>query len=235
MRHACHSCVWRPQPTVTNRFPSRPAKENNRWPHPPPPGSAAGADWTLMGAIHDALRRDLDQLLHTTASRTAVRARWVVFRDQLHLHLAAEQAAMWPLARAKLTGEPRGQALLDAMEDEHQLIGPLQAVTDDAFSMDADPRRLRQLLTRLATRLTSHLAHEEADPLPLIGQIMSQHELGAIGRAIRGGPAAGTLPWALASASPHVCAQVLSQLPAPGRLLYRRVWLPRHTRNTPQL
>ena len=34
-----------------------------------------------MGTIHDALRRDLDQLLHTTASRTAVRARWVVFRD----------------------------------------------------------------------------------------------------------------------------------------------------------
>jgi hypothetical protein len=23
------------------------------------------ADWTLMTAIHDALRRDLDQLLHT--------------------------------------------------------------------------------------------------------------------------------------------------------------------------
>ena len=193
------------------------------------------ADWTLMGAIHDALRRDLDQLLRTTASRRAVRARWVMFRDQMYFHLVAEQAVMWPLARAKLTGEPRGQALLDAMEDEHQLIGPLQAVTDDAFTMDADPRRLRQLLTRLATRLTSHLAHEEADALPLIGQIMSQHELGAIGRAIRGGPAAGTLPWALASASPHVRTQVLSQLPAPGRLLYRRVWLPRHTRNTPPL
>ena len=202
---------------------------------PPTTRLSSRADWTLMRAIHDALRRDLDQLLHTTASRTAVRARWVVFHDQLRLHLAAEQAAMWPLARAKLTGEPRGQAVLDAMEDEHQLIGPLQAVTDDAFSMDADPRRLRQLLTRLATRLTSHLAHEEADALPLIGQIMSQHELCAIGRAIRGGPAAGTLPWALTSASPRVCTQVLSQLPAPGRLLYRRVWLPRHTRNTAPL
>jgi len=89
--------------------------------------------------------------------------------------------------------------------------------------------------TRLATRLTSHLAHEEADALPLIGQIMSQHELGAIGRAIRGGPAAGTLPWALASASPQVCTQVLSLLPVPSRLLYRNVWLPRHTRNTPPL
>src|SRR6266568_2657098 len=173
---------------------------------PPTTRLSSPADWTLMDTIHDALRRDLDHLLH--------------------LHLAAEQAAMWPLARAKLTGEPRGQALLDAMEDEHQLIGPLQAVTDDAFSMDADPRRLRQLLTRLATRLTSHLAHEEADALPLIDQIMSQHELGTIGRAIRGGPVAGTLPWALASASPHVCPQVLTQLPAPRRCEHHQTWAP---------
>jgi hypothetical protein len=54
------------------------------------------ADWTLMTAIHDALRRDLDELLHTTAGRTAARARWMVVRDQLRLHLAAEGAAMWP-------------------------------------------------------------------------------------------------------------------------------------------
>jgi len=190
------------------------------------------ADWALMTAIHDALRRDLDQLLHTTASRTAARARWVVFRDQLHRHLAAEHAAIWRPARAKLTGDPHGQALLDAMEDEHQLIGPLQALTDDAFTMGADSWRLRQLLTRLATRLTSHLAHEEADALPLIGQIMSQRELGAVAAAIRGGPAGGTVPWALAHASPHVCTQVLSQLPAPARLYYRRVWLPRLARTT---
>jgi len=52
------------------------------------------ADWTLMTAIHDALRSDLDELLHTTASRTAARARWTVFRDQLRLHLAAEGAAI---------------------------------------------------------------------------------------------------------------------------------------------
>jgi hypothetical protein len=49
-----------------------------------------------------------------------------VFRDQLRRHLAAEHAAMWQPARAKLTGDPHGQALLDAMDDEHQLIGPLQ-------------------------------------------------------------------------------------------------------------
>jgi hypothetical protein len=52
-------------------------------------------------AIHDALRRDLDQLLHTTASHAAAQARWMVFRDQLQFHLVAEHVAMWRPARAK--------------------------------------------------------------------------------------------------------------------------------------
>ena len=59
--------------------------------------------------VHIAPRPDLDQLLHTTASRTAARARWIVFRGQLHHQLAAEQTAMWRPARAKLTGDPHGQ------------------------------------------------------------------------------------------------------------------------------
>jgi hypothetical protein len=192
-----------------------------------------------MTAVHDALRRDLDQLTHSTASRAATRARWIVFRDQLTFHFAAEHAAMWPPVRARLTGDPHGQALLEAMEDERRLIGPLQAVTDDAFTMDADPGRLRQLLTRLRTRLTSHLAHEEAEALPLITQTLSHGQLSAITRAIRGGHslrrAAATVPWALASASPGVSTQVLGELPAPARLLYHRIWLPRYRRNTPPL
>ena len=50
------------------------------------------ADWTLMTAIHAALRRDLDELITTTAGPAAARARWIVFRDQLCRHLAAEHA-----------------------------------------------------------------------------------------------------------------------------------------------
>jgi len=200
---------------------------------------AARASWAPMTAVHDALRRDLDQLTHSTASRAATRARWIVFRDQLTFHFAAEHAAMWPPVRARLTGDPHGQALLEAMEDERRLIGPLQAVTDDAFTMNADPGRLRQLLTRLQTRLTSHLAHEEAEAVPLITQTLSHGQLSAITRAIRGGHslrrAAATVPWALASASPGVSTRVLGELPAPARLLYHRVWLPRYRRNTPPL
>jgi hypothetical protein len=144
---------------------------------------------------------------------------------------------MWPRVRPKLAGDSHGQALLDAMDDERQLLGPLQAMIDDAFTMDADPRRLRQLLARLRTRLASHLAHEEADALPLISQILSPGELGGIAAAIRGGystrRAGTTVPWALADASPHIREHALSQLPAPARLLCRAVWLPRYARTTP--
>ena len=89
-----------------------------------------------------------------------------MFRGLLHYPLAAEQTAMRRPAEAKRTGDPRSQALLDAMEDERQLIGPLQAMIDDAFTMNTNPVQLRQPLTRLRAGLTSHLAHEEAGTLP---------------------------------------------------------------------
>lgn len=93
------------------------------------------------------------------------------------------------------------------------------------------------LLARLRTRLASHLAHEEADALPLISQILSPGELGGIAAAIRGGygtrRAGTTVPWALAGASPDIREHALSQLPAPARLLCRTVWLSRYARTTP--
>ena len=77
---------------------------------------------------------------------------------------------------------------------------------DDTFTMNTDPVRLRQLLTRLRARLIRKLAHEEAGALPLMGQIMASSELGGIARAISGGHRSGhaarTVPWALACASP---------------------------------
>ena len=80
---------------------------------PPHTMSLAGrADWALMIAVHDALRRDLDQLLHATASHASAGARWGTFRRQLRFHLVAEHAAMWPRVKAKLAGDPHGQALL---------------------------------------------------------------------------------------------------------------------------
>jgi hypothetical protein len=194
----------------------------------------ARADWTLMTAIHEALRRGLDQLLNTTASHASARARWRAFRHQLCFHLAAEHAAMWPRVRAQLAGDPPGQALLDAMDDEQRLLGPLQLVIDDAFTMHADPRRLRQLLARL----TSHPATRKPTRCRSSARSCAG-ELGGITRAISGERsvrrAATTVPWALADASPGIREQVLSQLPAPAPSPLQAVWLPRYARTTPAL
>jgi len=59
---------------------------------------AGRADRALMIAIHDALRRDLDHLLHATASHASARARWASFRSQLRFHLAAALRPHHPAA-----------------------------------------------------------------------------------------------------------------------------------------
>jgi len=196
-------------------------------------------DWTLMHVLHDAFRRDLAQFLDTAADGAAVRARWQIFRGQLHFHHTAEDTAMWPPVRAKLNGDPAGLALLDQMEAEHAKIDPLLAAVDEAMAVNAGRARLRELLTRLQDTLIGHLAHEETDALPLISNVMTRAELGQIGRAIarQGGlrQAAVMFPWALSEARPDVRGQVLSELPAPVRLLYRAIWLPRYRRRAPAM
>ena len=67
---------------------------------------AGRADWALMTAFHGALRRDLDELLHGTASHASARARWDTFGSQLRSHLAADHAAMWPRVRPKRIRSP---------------------------------------------------------------------------------------------------------------------------------
>jgi iron-sulfur cluster repair protein YtfE (RIC family) len=198
------------------------------------------SSWLLTNAaVHKAFRRDLGQLLATTASRRAVRARWNVFCDQLRFHLGAEDAALWPPVQVKLTGDPADLALVEAMEDEHRLIEPVLAAIDEAFTVNTSTEHLRELLTRLQTTLSSHLAREEAEALPLINEIMSKGELARITRTITrmGGrkQAAVMMPWALADASADIRRLVLRQLPATWRVLYRAVWLPRYRRNTPVL
>src|SRR6516225_4581656 len=114
-------------------------------------------EWALMYALHDAFRRDLDALAATSASPDAIRARWAVFRDQLQFHHTAEDQVMWPPVRARLAKDPDGLALIDAMEQEHQLIDPLLAAVDDALTARPGQSRLGGPLSQLRTTLASHL------------------------------------------------------------------------------
>jgi iron-sulfur cluster repair protein YtfE (RIC family) len=192
------------------------------------------ADWVIMQAVHDAFRRDLDAMIGAAGHGESPRGRWRVFRDQLTFHHTAEDKALWPVVRAKLTGNPEGLALMEAMEEEHSLIDPLLAAVEDALALDAAGPQVSDMLTRLKTTLLSHLAHEESAALPLVSSLLTRGELTAINKEFRklGGlhQAAEMFPWSLSGAAPQTRERVLRLLPPPARLLYAFVWLPRYTR-----
>jgi hemerythrin HHE cation binding domain-containing protein len=199
------------------------------------------ADLTLMIAAHQAFSRDLASLARAAGSadlanpvrRQAVRNGWQVFKRQLYAHHRGEDQFIWPALSKRLSRSDGALSVLAAMEDEHARIDPLLAAVDAAF---ADPAhdRFADVIDALATTLTSHLAHEEADALPLIGIALTGAEWKAVGRRIArsNGLSAGTefFAWMLDGAAPDRVAVVLAQLPLPLRLLYRAVWRPRYVK-----
>ena len=196
------------------------------------------ADLTIMLAAHDAFRRDLTRLVRTAAAadlsdparRQSVEAGWELFKHQLHLHHTAEDEIIWPALRPRLAHSEHALSVLDAMEDEHELIDPLLAAVDAGFAQRDDS--LADVIDALVSSLTGHLAHEERDGLPLIGVALTAAEWRAVGRRIarRNGMAEGSemFAWMLDGADPSRAAVTLGQLPPPLRLLYRTLWKPRY-------
>ena len=135
------------------------------------PAPAPGpVDFTVMYAAHDAFYRDLIRLTEAARSgRTgdpAVRAGWTTFKNQLHLHHTAEDIALWPALRQKVT-DPAQIAVLDAMEAEHARIDPMLAQVDAALAGASDSRAaLSGSVAALADTLTGHMGHEEDEALP---------------------------------------------------------------------
>lgn len=198
------------------------------------------ADLTVMLAAHAALRRDLTRLARAAASadladparRAAILAGWETFKRQLRLHHTGEDQIVWPALRERLTRSANAQSVLDAMEDEHGQIDPLLAAVDQAFAGAHD--RIRDAADALAAPLTSHLAHEERDGLPLIGIALTTAEWRAAGfRIARSSGLSGVselFAWLADGAAPDEARAVAGTLPPPARLIYRAVWKPRYAR-----
>jgi len=107
----------------------------------------------MMYVIHDALRRDLEQLTRAAengaafdpARRQAFHAGWELFKAQLHHHHTGEDIALWPRVRTHLEGRPDDLALLDVMEAEHVRIGPTIEDIDAAVADNGSgPARLAE-------------------------------------------------------------------------------------------
>ena len=192
------------------------------------------ADLTIMLAAHGAFRRDLTRLVRAAAAadlsdparRQPVEAGWELFKHQLHLHHTAEDEIIWPVLRPRLAHSEHALSVLDAMEDEHELIDPLLAAVDAGFAQRDDS--LADVIDALVSSLTGHLAHEERDGLPLIGLALTAAEWRRVGFKIarRNGLSEGgeMFAWILDGADGDAA---LRTLPPPLRLLYKGVWKPR--------
>jgi iron-sulfur cluster repair protein YtfE (RIC family) len=216
------------------------------------PGSAAArhgsgnADLTIMVAAHDAFRADLVSLARAVREpgrsspdrQRSVGAGWELFKRQLHLHHTAEDDLIWPALRGRLGHSANALSVLDAMQAEHELIDPLLKAVDDEFAAANGPDggqpyadRLADTVDALVTTLTSHLAHEENDGLPLIGVALTAAEWRAVGFKIarrNGLSGSGEMfSWLISSADPGEARTLITQLPPPARVLYKAVWKPR--------
>lgn len=194
-------------------------------------------DMSMMFAMHDALRRELAQVGRIASVRDDDPGRllraalgWELFKKFLTVHHQTEDDVLWPPLRASVAGNPERVALVDALEAEHGVIDPLLAAIDAAA---ADPdyghQRFGDIVDELSVKLSGHLAHEEADGLPLIDASLTpaqwQHFAQVHGE--RNLPDASTyMPWLLSGARPEVLGEILGKFPPPLLTAYREQWAP---------
>jgi iron-sulfur cluster repair protein YtfE (RIC family) len=150
---------------------------------------SAPADTTIMGIVHDALRRDLDRLHRTLtmdmvdstddARREAIAAHVEWMMEFLHHHHQGEDEGLWPLL---LDRAPQARALLERMEADHRRVVPAMAdVTASAHryrTEGAEPARLGLVnaLDDLSESLLPHLRGEEDEAMPLVSANLTQGE-----------------------------------------------------------
>jgi hemerythrin-like domain-containing protein len=198
-------------------------------------GADAPADIGFMRALHAALRRDLSrlsdaaaQLGNSAAAPPTVLAGWDAFRAQLDNHHSAEDDDLWPVLRRQLS-DPAELAAVEAMVAEHQQIPPALADVDAALRRGGE---LAGPVGHLSAVVVDHLAHEEREVLPLIEQHLTRAQWRAFLHKERARRSPRERPeflaWILDDASQQDAAAVLTEMPPPARLIYRRVLRPRY-------
>lgn len=202
--------------------------------------SQAELDMTMMYAIHGAFRRDLDRLSVMTETpdpdRPYVTHGWETLKMALHGHHHSEDEDLWPLARRNIPNRPDDLAVLDAMEDEHATIDPMiQRIDAQLYRNDPDDHELADAVASFRDGLSTHLAHEESDALPVLNRAISEQEWAAFeqaqGKRYSLKETATLLPWITEEDSP-ASRRIQSEMPLPMRLLNQWVLSPRYRRST---
>ena len=192
-------------------------------------------DKSVMLAIHQALRRDLERLGRIAAKldgdpgrllRTA--AGWEYFKTFLVAHHTAEDETLWPPLRAAVAGNSDQVALADALEDEHSVLEPLLVAIDTTVADPGDGHwQLGDLLDELISKLSAHLAHEETDGFALMDAALTPEQwqrFGACNGQLVLPEAANYLPWLLNEADQETLAALIGRFPPPLIASYREQW-----------
>ena len=194
-------------------------------------------DMSMMFAMHDALRRDLERvgriagrLDDDPAKRLRAAAGWELFKRFLVNHHESEDEALWPALRAAVAARPDQAALVDALEAEHAVIDPLLAAIDAAAAdPDGGHERFGGLVDELIIELSAHLTHEEKDGLPLIDIAVTEEQWQHFNfvNAERNRPdAAMFMPWLFDGADPQRLDALLGKFPPQMLTVFREQWAP---------
>ncbi|MFC8451757.1 hemerythrin domain-containing protein [Kitasatospora sp. NPDC057223] len=192
-------------------------------------------DMTMMFAMHDALRRELERMARVTArvdgdprSVLTTAVGWEMFKTFLTVHHTAEDVMIWPVMQQALAGRPDDLELLDAMEAEHAAIDPLLTAIDAALAdHESGAARLGDLSDALVTTLTTHLKHEESDALRLIDATLSEEQwknFSAEHRGRIGDNAPRFMPWLLDEASEENFSLIVGRMPENLQAAYENEW-----------
>jgi hypothetical protein len=193
--------------------------------------------WSTMLAIHDALRRDLEQVARIAGrndggngARFGPSLGWQQFKKFLVAHHQVEDDALWPVLRVHVADFPDQVAVVDALEAEHAVIEPLlEAVDNVAADPHEGDRRFADIVDELVTKLTGHLVHEESEGRDLIDATLSAEEWQNFARSHGQrllGDASTYVPWLLEGASPETVEGFLANIPPPLAASYRGQWAP---------
>lgn len=193
----------------------------------------ANPGWRVQLAIHRAVRRDVARLGAALQGGPGVAdaaiSYWDVTASQLHHHHEFEDAVVWPLLGERLGG--RVESLLARNLEEHGVMAAAMDGFDAALRAGADAGDAPAALVRLAEAVEHHLAHEEADVLPLIPEAFTMEDIAYFqAEDAKTNPAAEFLPWMLDDAPEADVAFFTGRLPAPVLDLLTSNWSPARRR-----
>ena len=152
---------------------------------------AAGGPHDLSGMFvaHHGFRRDLYRFAMATRNTpvddaqtwSALATRWERFGEILHHHHVTEDTAIWPelYGAVDQQGDRGAHSTLDEMEAEHDVVDPMLTACAAGFATmaTAPDRQTRDHLAEVvhATHASvyGHLAHEEAEALPILQRHLS--------------------------------------------------------------